>query len=296
MRARHRLAIVCGALTLFSSLGPACTVRNEEGAGTLDPFATEPGRFFPMSVGLRWEYVITIGATDPVTYSYVRWPVGENRRQGFSNRGAFQALLGGSNEGKQFMLAIGVSGVARAQGEFERLRGVELSIEKDELGVFKAHKGVFWAANGQGWAQAVGEERRFMVEQIVTYSSDEPGAPASGMISPPPADGNTVQLFFFADAAGTEIGPEGVDEVLRFVGVESQVWNTSPVSTMHFMRRVSPAADQPDFGPRDIVQGNLSKGFTEDLWFGADLGLIRLIQKVGERVSMTWELTAASGR
>ena len=146
------------------------------------------------------------------------------------------------------------------------------------LGSFKYYDHLFWAASSAD---------RFIVDEVVSYPPDTPGAPGSGAWgSWNQADGESRGLVFFADRPGTQIG-YGSDpaDVLLFVGPES----CDGTPCLHFARNVR--AGEPLAGVPDTPDSSyLDSSFVEDTWFAKDTGLVRLEQRVNGRLSMTWSL------
>jgi hypothetical protein len=79
------------------------------------------------------------------------------------------------------------------------------------------------------------------------------------------------------------------------VGTDQQLVGGKEVLCLHFVREVKPAQDDVTLGKPNIIKGNLGEGFSEDMWFGLDKGLVRLQQRIRNNVSMTWELVSFSG-
>ena len=81
---------------------------------------------------------------------------------------------------------------------------------------------------------------------------------------------------------GVNYGDESND-VLFFEGEDGD--------SLHFVRKVEPKKEK---NAKPSAEDILGAGFTEDVWFKKGVGLNRLVQKVGGKTTMTWELTSFS--
>jgi hypothetical protein len=248
------------------------------GKGTQGPPEGTPADFFPIAVGSRWEYKIEPGTTEPLMFQETIWPRGKSVVVS-QTRG--RLFLSREQEGrKNFTLAFSVLSEAKKQSPLGLLRGVQLKLEKDDLGIFKYAEKVLWVVSlSQG----------FMARQVVIFSSDSPGAPGGPWGTWGGASGEggyTLRAIFFGDKPGVEVGMgREPKDTLEFKGVESGVPGSSGIQCLHFIRRVKPAKREP--GKKSDY---LDKGFSEDIWYAKQRGLVRLVQKVDGEISMTWTL------
>ena len=257
---RGKVVVFALCLVLVLSLA-GCTPK--QAAGTGGSPEVGPEEYFPTATGTRWEYDITLGEAEPLSFRTVSWPLGEDRAAIYATRGLFRGTFSG--ESKEFKLVLRVKGPAEKQGPLQYPLSVELEIEKDELGVFEDATQIFWAITSSG---------RYMVTEVVTYPSDSPGAPSGSWGMWGQEEGAALRVFFFGERPGIAIGvgKDSPDKLL-FDGPEG--------SQLHFVREVEADEDGEHY---------LSSGFTEDMWFEEGRGLVRLEQKVGGKASMTWEL------
>lgn len=235
-----------------------------------------PADYFPTKAGTTWIYKITLGQVKPLRYEETHWP----QRKGDSSivmatRGLFLASFD-KDEKKEFLLKIRIKGSAPKQGKMEYPIGVELEIEQDEFGIFEYHKQVFFAATPHGG---------FMAHRVETRDYDSPGAPQTNVWGGWGAeDGYTMPIVFFArePGIGISMGDKSPD-TLYFLGADKSPSGHS--DALHFQRRVEPHEKKPGEDLND-----LDKGFTEDIWYARGKGLVYLLQKVDDQVSMTWVL------
>lgn len=253
-----------------------------------------PIDYFPLVPGTTWTYLIQIGAAEPTKYEEVEWPMGQGGVLSAS-RGRFAPAMDGKRT--QFTLILRVKGPAARQGGLRYPIGAEVEILRDDLGVFfdaNEHSGdprpktLFFAATN---------DSRFEALLVLPHDPDEPDAPNHGGWGQGPTEpGYSLRVFFFGGRPGTGIGlGKQPNDELIYLGM-SAVPGSSGEQGLHFMRRVNPAKPQPgeQHPASDSESDILNQGFTEDVWFERGRGLVRMIQRRGDTVTMTWTLTQFS--
>lgn len=261
----------------------------EKGGGvrqTADaPPSSSPLDFFPAQVGMRWKYKITLGGgVDPLRYKETTWPLGEGSVTQ-QTRGRFLPdAEDATGEGGTFILELHVERSAAKQGPLEYSRGVELVVDRDELGIYEDAQRVFWAIPGVGISDP-------FVHEVVTYSSSD-GPPMGSWGDWGHGDGYSMRVILFGERPGIAISQSKSAEQLLFKGVERyKGWQC-----LRFTRIIESDADEDRGDLMAAVDDSreqlraLSRGFVEDAWFAQDKGLVRLEQRVGDKVSMTWEM------
>lgn len=264
--------------------------------------------YFPSNVGVTWTYEITVGDTEPIHYGTILWPLG-NRSIGVEDKGRFEHVANGKGR-KRFKLVVRSKASAMKQGPLQYPKGVELEVVQDGLGVFENTKRVFLAINSA---------ERFMAELIITYDPNDPMSTwrrlPDGATGGKVGDGFSRRLLFFGAQPGTALamGKEHAD-MLYFVGSDASVEGYAGQALLHFKRIVKGTTDeltgllsQPQnenaLNAMRSMKGTtgvdpdviyFSRGFEDDMWYAKGKGLVRLVQKVGEKTSMTWKLIALS--
>lgn len=246
------------------------------------PVQGEPSDFFPTSKGVKWVYEIKIGNVKPLNYREIRWPLGDKRAMKICRRGFYLNLARDSRREK-FMLEVKVKGSATQQGPLKFPMGAELDIKRDELGIFGDAKRAFWAITSSG---------PFEVFEVVIYSPDIYHGPRDPWGGWGQEEGYSMRILYFGGKPGTAIGlGTKPKERLLFKGVDTQVPDNEGAELLHFLRKVEPAEKKEGEDQNDI-----DKGFSEDMWFAREKGLVRLEQKVDGKTSMIWNLVQFSNR
>lgn len=239
----------------------------------------KPGDFFPSQVGWTWTYEITIGDAEPLRYNETAWPLGDKWIV-YATRRRFPPVVKGEGE-KTFHLVIRSKATATKQGPLEYPIGIELDVVEDELGVYEDAKQVFWAISTSG---------RFMAHLVTTYDPrSAPGGSRGGAWGRwGQEEGYSMRLIFFGDQPGTQIGMgnEPADKLL-FEGIDTNAEGYAGQPLLRFIRSVEGSRD-------DQSDRILDRAFTEEMWYAKGKGLVRLVQKVEGKTSMTWTLTALS--
>jgi len=239
-----------------------------------------PSDFFPTQPGTRWTYAIRKGQVDPIGFTMTVWPMGADgagKSVGMSSR----RLLYSRAARDSYGLQVTVKGLAKQQGPLRYPKGVELSIDRDDLGVFDGCKQAFWA---------ISESGRYDVTLVLTFdpqSSRAPGGGGGGFGDWGRGDGHSMRNYFFADKPGIAISLSESPDSLLFAGVDRDLQGYEGREAFHFVRRVKPAEKEAG-----REWNHLDEGFREDEWFARDRGLVRLIQKIKGKTSMTMELAS----
>lgn len=269
-----RIAIVvCAFGVLATTICVTGCGGSEKGAeGKSNAGIGEPLDYFPASVGTKWVYQVTVSEdSKPLQHRVTRWPLGE-RSVAYASRGylCYRALEDSGSS--PYTLAIRVKARAPKQGSLEYPNGVELEVERDDLGIFSDAKQIFWA---------IGSPNDLRIHQVVTYSPDTPGAPSGAWGSWGQEDGYSMQLIFFGERPGTQIGElVGDDEE----PLDSLTLVTAKDGVLCFIRSVVPDSD------KESSKGCINNGFTEAMFFERGKGLTSLVQQVNKKTSMTWKL------
>jgi hypothetical protein len=235
-----------------------------------------PADYFPFTTGLRLEYLITLGATEPLNFETVEWPTGDNHATLQETRGRFVPAID-KKSGQTYSLILEIEGPAAHRGPYA-WDGVKVKVVKDELGVFENVQELFWNRTSGG---------DFMVQEVRTHSPDSPGAPTGPWGTWNADNGTSTRIVFFGGAPGTarSIGSRDEDsnDELDFLGLDGD--------RLHFVRSVKAAkSDSSDSQGAD----SLNHAFEEHTWFEYGRGMVRLEQRIDGAVSMTWELVGSS--
>jgi hypothetical protein len=242
-----------------------------------------PGDFFPTLTDTRWVYTIKLGTVDPLMYDETNWPLGaagEKKSVTYAVRGLLRGAL--RNENPPLRLEFSVAGPVDQQGPLEYPNGVELKIARDDLGVFRRCERAFWA---------IGESGRYSAFLVLTFdrsSSDAPGGGGGvGWGEWGQEDGHSKRFHYFVSKPGISLSEGDSGDALLFTGIERKLDGFDGDEFLHFIRKVKPSEKKAGEEP-----GYLDQGFREDTWFARGKGLVKLVQTVGGKTSMTWELTS----
>ena len=241
-------------------------------------FRCDPYDFFPMVVGSKWKYSIELGAVGPLGYEEIIQVTGGKAAVHPTRRVLLTEQKPKAGAGKPLALELHVRRPAIYDQFHPRFRVIELSVERDDLGIFRGSKKVF--------STVIRHQMHQSAEFIVVFPPDQgPGSVAK----PAPKeslDGVSRRLAFFAgsEAASLGVGLRKVDE-LYLVGPEKLTLDKRELECLRFKRVVAPA---PRRGNED--QSPADAGFTENIWYARDVGLVRLEQKIGAKTSMIWKL------
>ncbi|MDD5098529.1 MAG: hypothetical protein PHD31_02325 [Candidatus Pacebacteria bacterium] len=139
---------------------------------------------------------------------------------------------------------------------------LQLQIIEDDFKIFKYDQEIFWIKLG------LSSSGTYMVNQVTTLkeASDESCAE---------------KVLFIADRVNTGMSRSGSKDEVIYLGKEQINYEQQTIECMHFRRTV---------GSIDGSSVYWRKGFTEDSWYASDKGLIRMEQKVDDKISMVWNL------
>lgn len=244
-----------------------------------------PSDYFPTKVGTRWVYNITGISTNnyPLRHQISSWPtIGQGgKTKCVESRGIIYRWSGedDNSDGKN-KLILQIEGVAEKQGPMQRPEGYKIKIEKDDLGIYENNTGVFWAISKHG---------RYEVIEVVTLdpnSSSSLGGGGGAWGSMNDADGYSQRFILFGEKPMIAIGFASDKDSLLFVGVEK----LDGVQCLHFRRMVEKSKERINQKGTKDPPSYFDSSFTEDVWYGKGIGLMKLIQKVEGKVTMTWTL------
>jgi len=161
-------------------------------------------RYFPMEVGIKWTYEITIGEKNPVVSSIARGNIG-NTTVVREQRGTLVI-----EEGKIFNLTIEVKEVTQLEGK----QGVELEItEDDDFKLFRGADRVVWILREKPTfavfqilvSQPEGEESIFSVRPLITPVAMEGKHPSQGFLTPIRHEGSSLHLLRMVGSTGPDV-------------------------------------------------------------------------------------------
>lgn len=276
---------ICIVLVAFAlGCGKNATAQEKSASpGTTSslPILGKPKDFFPTQVGLKWTYEITVGDAEPLRYHKTSWPQGD-KMVVISYRGFLLTNVNWEGK-KRFNLIIRSKNPAAKHVLLKNAKGVELEVIQDELGVFEYAKQVFWA---------ISTGRGFMVLLVVTYDPlSTPFAPTEFLWDGlGQGDGYSKRLLFFSGRPGTGMGyGKDLTDKLIFDGPDANVEGYAGQTLLRFIRSVGKVKKKGEQS-----ESVLDRAFTEEMWYAKGKGLVRLVQKVGGKVSMTWTLSKVS--
>ncbi|MBI4414934.1 MAG: hypothetical protein HY566_01705 [Candidatus Kerfeldbacteria bacterium] len=265
------------SLVLLTATSGCESQRSSANGASIGSGLGNPADYFPMAQGMRWEYRITTGAVDALQYCVTTWPQGDKSIM-METRGLFRGPM--MNKQLSYTLAFHVAGTGTDIKPFELAPGAKLAVDKDDFGIFEDLVGVGWKVLGSD---------TFQVILITLHSPDAPGAPSSAWGGWGQEPGYALRHFFFGAKPGTGLsfGDESRD-TLVFIGPEQSPNARFVGKALHFRRVVNARHEKDEPG------NTLASPFTEDVWFVRKVGLVRLEQRVDDKPSMTWDLTAVS--
>ena len=214
--------------------------------------------YFPTKPGSEWTYKIEFGEVNPQFYYITAWYRGSELQARNHQVEVFKDTYQRIHPDGCYLKIGSREIVLPNQGTGY---AAVLNIIKDDLNIFDNSNRVVWM---------VRIDKEFTIIRVVEY----PGIYDSAWESP---NVLSMQIIFFDPKIGNQ-GDEAYyasDDRLKFVGFDNNVPGYPGISSMHFLRTVT-----PDKG----------KSFTEDTWFAKGIGLVRLEQKVDGKISMIWKL------
>lgn len=276
------------AAVLGISLLLLCNCGKSENSNSSDAELLKLVDFFPIEIGTRWAYKIDVGDIMPLEYRETVWSVGGGWR-GYRER---RQLQGADKRKKAYSLQFRIKGDVAPQ---ERIRldiptGVkilrELIVEKDDLRIFGGAEQVFWEVL-PGALAPVTELRIF----------DPSNGPAGVPVGPTGVPVNSTgyerkrMLFYFSDNSPlpTVVWEKPEREKLIKHGIETNVPGFEGTECLHFQKEMEAFKGGSDELPEGRSD-ELSKGWTEDMWFAKGRGLVRLIQRIDGKTAMAWNL------
>ncbi len=274
MKKLIQLVIAFSCLLLLSGCDqPANSVGLSDAQSNDAVAQTPPGvpsDYFPTDVGHKWSYKIELNEGHDALHHSVKCLA----KFATETRGRY-LLFGEKKKIKDDLhLVLKVKSKALKQGPLQYPDGCELIAERDDLGIFEWSEKIYWAIyNTDGYG----------VMWVVTYSPESPGLLNSGgpwgSYGVEPA--YAMRHAFFADRPGIEMSLENENDKLLFSGPS----NYGGKPALLFVRTVT---------ARELKDGekmeSLERGFTEELTFVRGIGLVKLVQRVGDEVTMTWTL------
>ena len=220
--------------------------------------------YFPMKVGSIWKYQITLGQTKPIWHKYVGYLIGDaGEFIPMEYRGKFIPSLAALPSSK-FNLVLRIDKAVIRQGPV-RSPGVEIAIDADDLGIYEKNFKLFWSI-------IESKSPPHVVLEVATYRSDRLQVPQGWGIKD---RGFSQRAAFFIGEPKAPISfGRNSGEALVYIGLES--------GKLHFTRFYNES--------QDVTDVELSLAFNENLWFEKGKGLVRLEQRIADKVSMTWDL------
>ena len=210
--------------------------------------------YFPVKEGTEWSYEIKLERTLPLTYEVTSWPSGKvyHRIPVIPEYYPWQS--------DRYHLKIAVRDYDETDGV------VSLNIIEDDLGFFNNADFVWWELSDV--------KDGLVVDQKLEYikSTSQPREFLVGI--------STRAIFFNGDAGKSKSYVTGEEDSLKFVGIDDKVPGYK-APCLHFVREVKKGNGRYPYA---------DKGFTEDVWYAPDIGLVRLEQKVEGQNSMIWTL------
>ncbi len=280
--------IVCLVLLVDTSLwarsqGPLVPFLRWTGADWAARAETPPAsttvppaqaKYFPMTVGMSWSYLITVGKAKPLRLRQIVWP-GRPAKAGMcqTRRGP---LPGYKDTKDTYRLRLRVEAPAAKQGDLRWPTGVKLQVVADELGFYDDAKAVYYAAGGPP---------HYLVLQVAAYDIKILNGTGwehdlSG------ADGHATDLAYFIGEPGTGIRVGGEElPTLTYAGTDTGQVGFEGVSLRHFVRTVP--AEKANSGEQSA---SAEPYIVEDHWLAPRTGLVRLVQRAAGKTTMTWEL------
>lgn len=248
-----KIGVILALSLVFLCFTAGCTNPEKDFSGKLEDY-------FPTDLNSEWHYKVDVYG-DPLFYDVQRWPVGDlavsysTRGRSIKSEGTYDLKLK----------------VIRKVETPEQITA-EVKIIEDGFGIFRTVQALYWMELGRNSGKPMFIQRT----EYPSYYSPLPWY----SISP----GLSERMLLFSAKKGvirTRINSNNEiieDQDLQFLGQE----NYNGMPCLVFLRTVYPEEKSTD--------SHLSKGFTEQLWFGKGKGLIRLEQKIDGQTSMTWTL------
>jgi hypothetical protein len=219
-------------------------------------------KYFPYSVGIIWSYTIKTGTVRPMFHENVVCTKGGKAFAKFVAAGSIN-----TSPDKDYSLKFSVNSPYQ---EDKRIGAVEINLIKDGMGIFRYVKGMYWGLDSFNGQAAILQAYDYNISELFPVFK----VPSSA------GDKATAERIIFIYGKGgieQEDSQMGTDK-FSYQGTDNKVPGSEGITCLYFLRAVKPSNTQQ------------FSGFTEDCWFAPDKGLVRLIQKVDGKTSMTWTL------
>ena len=265
-----------------SSLGDYSS-GNSDGFGNREgemPGIGLPSDYFPTDIGRSWTYRIEVASTNrhPVRHQISSWPYGEDGLRSVRTRGIIYNFRDEKAVDGETKLVLRIVEKALKQGPLQYREGYKLKIERDDLNIYNDVTALYWA---------ISTASRYEVTEVAMIdpsSSSSLGSNNSPWGSMDDREGYSLSFKLFGEKPMIAIGYGDEGDRLLFVGFD----RLDGVPCLHFQRMVDAADRKEDTSNRG--SSYFDSAFTEDVWYGKGIGLMKLIQKVDGLVTMTWTL------
>jgi hypothetical protein len=270
---RSMAVVLALSLLLFSNC--AKSANSSASAAEL----RELVEFFPIDIGTSWTYKIEVGDVAPLEYRWTSWSFNGGRR-GYRER---RQLQGGDKGTTAYSLKLRITGDSGPQERGQAPIVRELTVENDSLRIFGGAKQVFWEIRPGALFPVV--ELRFI------DSSDGPvGVPVKG------TGYQEKRMLLFTtnhqQPFPVAVGQPTEKEKMIYYGIETNVPGYEGTESLHIQREIAAF----EGGSEEVSGMRESRGWTEDMWFARDKGLVRLVQRIEGKTTMTWTLDNFSAR
>lgn len=287
------ILLVIAAFFIFACKSPQTATQSAASASASPASSSDPGteasgaggkkepvnfeKFFPVDIGTTWEYDVKFSGTkytdQPLRHEVSVWPLGGGVAQAVETRGIILSGMSSQNSTPKGKLIFNLTGEASKQGPLNYPRGYELKVTQDDMGIYEGTTGtIFWAIPHDS----------FQITEIRELNpSSSPGAPRGSFGDYGSEPGYAMRVVFFIARPGISIGLKQQNDSLLFMDA-TQCSSGEPC--LYFVREVK---------AKENVRGEnsqLDSAFEEHMWFGLNRGLIRLVQKVGGKETMKWDL------
>lgn len=245
------------------------------------PAPMDPESYCPMEAGSQWTYQIALGDTTPVGYRLSIWPTTDGKTVSGITGCDFGPTIEKAGA-KTFGLSLRIKGQAKAEDlpdRWQSRQAVEVEVLEDGLGIYREAQKVFWVST------IAFDQDEPLVHELLTYSPQAPFAPPEQYRDELVGGGYSQRDIFVSMESGQAIQTGERPEVLYYEGVEGDM--------LHLIRAFEDKAEHLEAA----VEAAGGHNFTEDMWYRAGKGLVKLQQKVffgkgDSKVSMTWELVS----
>lgn len=229
--------------------------------------------FFPLDTGLRLVYKIEKCSTNNPLYSvHVFWTIGQNRGRLVLIRREIEFKPGQD----EYLLILKVKGPnleEKKSSDYDKV--IEVEIERDDIGLYANAQKLFWCVKSNS---------RYKIYEVLYHDPSSTGSEAArgeGYKEQPAGISQQFKIF-----SGIPLITYAYidEEVLYFIGPEM----FENQNCLHYRRIVWEV--KKDYWGNPIEQNYIMTPFTEDLWFAEGKGLVKLVQKVDGKITMTLSL------